>query len=263
MQGPPYAREGFHSIAPYLVCDGAARLIRFLENVFDARVRFQEPRPDGGVMHAELEIGDSAIELADGNEQWKARPCAVHIYVRDADSVYAKALAEGAAAVYEPVDREWGDRDGGVRDPCGNLWAIATRRGESYLPHGRRTVTPYLHLAGAGDFLAFASKVFDAAEEYTGRGTDRSVLYARIRIGDSVLETGDVPAGGPVLPGNLNVWVPDADACYARAIAAGAESLYAPTDKPYGDRESGVRDPWGNSWFIATRIQKEKGPAGG
>jgi len=254
VKGPDYAREGFHCLAVYLVVEDARKLIPFLHAVFGARERVKFLRPDGGVMHSEFEIGDSAIELADGGPNTPPRPMVLHIYVPDADATFQEALRHGASPLYEPVDRIWSDRDGGVKDPSGNVWAIATRRdGGGYLPEGRRTITPYVSLEGAAGFLGFVETVFDGQREYLGRNDTGGVLYARVRIGDSVLEMGDVAPGAAPMPGSLNVWTPDSDECYRRAIAAGAASLYAPTDKPYGDREAGVRDPWGNCWFIATR----------
>ena len=253
MPGPSYAREGFNCVAPYLVVDGAVRLIEFLVRVFDARERIKFLRPDGGVMHSEFEIADSAIELADAPGDTQARTMALHVYVPDADATYWLALEAGAAPLYEPVDRPWGDRDGGVRDCCGNTWAIATRPGLSHVPEGRRAVTPYLHVKGAEGLLGFLDLALDARREYVGMTDAGGVLYARVRIGDSAVEMGDAPEGVPAMPGSLNVWVPDSDDCYRRAVAAGATSVYGPTDKPYGDREAGVRDAWGNWWFIATR----------
>ena len=118
--------DGFHTVTPYLVVSGAARLIEFLERAFDGKATVCSTKPDGTIGHAEVRIGDSAIMMGEACGEWKALPCAIYLYVPDTDAVYRRALEAGATSIMEPADQFYGDRNAGVKDPCGNLWWIAT-----------------------------------------------------------------------------------------------------------------------------------------
>jgi len=123
-----YQPEGYQSVIPYLHVNGAAKLIAFMKEVFDATEIVVYPRPDGTVGHAALRIGDSVIELADAGPEWPAMPCALQVYVPDADAAYQRALKAGASSLIEPADQFYGDRTASVRDSCGNNWYIATQK---------------------------------------------------------------------------------------------------------------------------------------
>jgi PhnB protein len=118
---------GFHTVTPYLIVRGAERLIEFLKQAFGAEEIYRSTQPDGRIGHTELRIGDSMVELAEGNDQWQPMPCALHLYVPDTDATYRRALEAGATSLFEPADTFYGDRSGGVADPSGNQWYIATR----------------------------------------------------------------------------------------------------------------------------------------
>jgi PhnB protein len=118
--------DHYHSITPYLVVDGAARLIDFARAAFGARETERLAAPEGRIGHAELRIGDSVVMLADGHGGREPMPCMLHLYVDDADATYWRALGAGAVSVEPPADKFYGDRGALVRDPCGNLWWIAT-----------------------------------------------------------------------------------------------------------------------------------------
>lgn len=118
--------EGYHTVTPYLVVEGANRLLAFLEAAFGAKVLHRTDRPDGEVAHAEIQIGDSRVMLSGSQPQWPALPCALYLYVEDCDALHAQALAAGAKSTQEPADMFYGDRHGGVIDPAGNQWWIAT-----------------------------------------------------------------------------------------------------------------------------------------
>jgi uncharacterized glyoxalase superfamily protein PhnB len=121
--------EGYHSITPYLIVEGAATLITFLKQAFSAKEVFAPmTAPDGKIGHAEMRLGDSVVMLADSTPEWKALSCMIHYYVRDVDAVYQRALASGATSLREPADQFYGDRSATVKDPCGNLWSIATHK---------------------------------------------------------------------------------------------------------------------------------------
>lgn len=118
--------DQYHSITPYLIVEGAARLIAFAKAAFGAEVTEQLAAPEGRIGHAELRIGDSLVMLADAHGGREAMPCMLHLYVDDADTTFQRALAAGAVSIEAPADKFYGDRGGLLRDPCGNLWWIAT-----------------------------------------------------------------------------------------------------------------------------------------
>lgn len=118
--------DGYHSITPYLVVDGAARLIDFLVQAFDAEERERFAAPGNRVGHAELRIGDSVVMLGDARPEHPAMQALLYLYVDDVDATYQIALSAGAKPVQPPQDHFYGDRSGGVKDPCGNVWYIAT-----------------------------------------------------------------------------------------------------------------------------------------
>ena len=120
--------EGYHSITPYLTVNDAAGLIRFLERAFAATVKERMARPDGSVMHAEMRIGDSLVMLGQGAGESKARPSTLYLYVEDVDATWKRAIEAGAKPLREVRDEFYGDRSGGVTDPAGNDWYIATHK---------------------------------------------------------------------------------------------------------------------------------------
>jgi uncharacterized glyoxalase superfamily protein PhnB len=120
-------REGFHTVTPYLIVQGAARLIEFMKQAFGAEEIHRTSKPDGTLGHCQVRIGDSMVELADGNEQWKPMPASLHLYVPDTDATFDRAIQAGATQLFAPSDTFYGDRSGGVADPTGNHWFIATQ----------------------------------------------------------------------------------------------------------------------------------------
>jgi len=121
--------KGYHTLTPYLVVRGADRTIEFLKKAFGAELSFEPMmRPDGKIMHADLKIGDSHVMISEEMDKHPAMPCMVHVYVPNVDAVYQRALASGATSTLEPVDQFYGDRSGGVKDPSGNHWYIATHK---------------------------------------------------------------------------------------------------------------------------------------
>jgi PhnB protein len=120
--------EGYHTVTPYLTVENAGRLIEFLKHVFDAQEIERIPGPNGTIAHAEVKIGDSMIMMGDAGGEWKPMPGSLYLYVNDTDAAYKRALQEGGAAIMEPADQFYGDRNAGVRDPVGNVWWIATHK---------------------------------------------------------------------------------------------------------------------------------------
>ncbi len=125
-----YFRPGYRSLTPSLLVNDAPRLMDFLKSAFGAHEVLRVPRRDGTVLHAELQIGDSMLELgqAEGSKDapWQAMPAAVHLYVPDTDATYRRAVGAGATSIVEPYDTSHGDRSATVVDPCGNHWFIST-----------------------------------------------------------------------------------------------------------------------------------------
>lgn len=119
-------RKGFHTVTPYLFAKDAGRLIEFLCEAFDADVLGRESRPDGAIMHAEVRVGDSMLMLGEASEDFGAMPTSIYLYVEDCDTVYRRALVVGGVSVFDIMDLPSGERYGGVKDPCGNIWWIAT-----------------------------------------------------------------------------------------------------------------------------------------
>lgn len=126
--------HGYHSITPYLFIKGAANAIDYYKNVFGAHERMRMPGPNGQVMHAELQIGDSTIMLADENPQIGAispqtlggASGSLHVYVENVDAVTQKAVDSGAKLVRPVRDQFYGDRSGTLVDPFGHIWSVAT-----------------------------------------------------------------------------------------------------------------------------------------
>lgn len=119
--------KGYSTVSPYLVADGAQRVIDFIKNTFDATELRRYDNADGSIMHAEVRIGDSVVMIGDGGESWPHFPVFLHVYVDDVDVSYNRALDAGGVSVQEPVRRgDDPDRRGGVKDPAGNTWWIAT-----------------------------------------------------------------------------------------------------------------------------------------
>jgi len=117
--------EGHHTVCPYLVVPGVAKLIEFVKQVFDAKEVYVSRRPDGSVMHAEVKIGDSIVMMGEGADS-KNFPGMLHLYMEDVDAVYQRAVQAGAKSLREPADQPYGDRSGGVEDAFGNQWWIST-----------------------------------------------------------------------------------------------------------------------------------------
>jgi PhnB protein len=125
---------GYRNLTPYLVVDGAARAIAWYADAFGAREVMRLDAPGGKIGHAEIDIGDSRIMLADANPAAGARapaafggsPVSLHLYVADVDAAVTRAAQAGATVKNQPEDKFYGDRMGTLVDPFGHTWHIAT-----------------------------------------------------------------------------------------------------------------------------------------
>jgi len=239
-------REGFTTVTPYLQVREPG-LFDFLAKVFGAVETFSLKGPYG--VHREVRIGDSMLMVGEGGPKGtEYSPAAFHVYLPDVDAAFARALAAGARSLGAPEDRSYGERAGFVEDPFGNHWYIATHFGPSPVPAGHGTVTPFIHPRGATSYIEFLSRAFGAVEEFKHEVGGR-VMHARLRIGSGAIEMGDAEA--EPMRTWFYLYVPDVDALFDRAVAAGATPLSPPEDKSYGERVASVKDTIGITWYMA------------
>src|ERR1700722_1309526 len=128
--------DGFHTVTPHLIVKGAGKALDFYAQAFGAKEQVRMPGPGGSIMHAQMQIGDSIIMLADENPEMGNRgpqtlggsSVVLSIYCDDADAMFARATKAGAKVTMPLTDMFWGDRYGQVTDPFGHLWSIATHQ---------------------------------------------------------------------------------------------------------------------------------------
>lgn len=242
--------EGFQTITPYLVVPQGAELIEFLKQAFGAEETFRTPTPGG--FHAELRLGDSMLMVGGGTGGGPSRPpslATLHYYVENPDEVYERSLRLGATSMFEPYE-DYGERFAGLYDPAGNLWVVARRLATSRRPEVRHDLNVFFNPADAPHFIEFLQRAFGAEILERHDAPEGGILYARLQVGDSVVEMG-APRPGWQPATMTMMYVPDSDAVYHRALAAGATSLAEPADLPYG-RSSGVTDLAGHQWYFCT-----------
>lgn len=128
--------EGYHTATPYLIVDGASAALDFYKRAFGAQELFRMPTPDGKVGHCEMQIGSSRLMMADENPQMGAKgpkayggsPLSLMLYVEDVDAFVKRAVDAGAKIDRPIADQFYGDRSGGIVDPFGHRWYIATHK---------------------------------------------------------------------------------------------------------------------------------------
>jgi PhnB protein len=128
--------DGYHSVTPYLIVDNADKAIAFYKKAFGAKEIFRMPGPDNKVMHAEVQIGDSRVMLADefpAMDSLSPRtvggtPVTLMVYVENVDSVFQQAIKSGAKQLQPLADQFYGDRSGSVEDPFGHKWHLSTHK---------------------------------------------------------------------------------------------------------------------------------------
>ena len=249
--------RGFRMVTPYLVAEDGLALLEFTKQGLGAEETMRAVMPTG--VHAEVRIGDTTLMMGGGLAGKKfpgtLQPNALHIYVEDADAVTQKAVAAGATLIDPVRDQEYGERSSTVRDKAGNYWYIATAKGKSHIPKGLFSVNPYLHPRRAEPLIGFLKRAFEAEEVAKYASPDGVVHHAVIRVGDSVLEMGEAHGKYEPMEAMFYLYVPNMEDVYRQALAAGATSFQEPTDQPYGDRNAGVQDAFGNKWYIATHVK--------
>jgi PhnB protein len=279
------------SITPHLCCKDATRAMDFYAQVFGAKETMRLVEPDGRIGHAEMEIGKSSISISDEYPDYGVfspqsiggSPVTMHLYVEDVDTVARKAVEAGARLLRPVTDEFYGDRHGQILDPFGHRWSIATRLEEitaeeiekrykdlikqeppkepkeeapaAAMPVREMSYTfaPYFHVKGADQMIQFLKQAFFGEEIAVFRNPEGRITHAQMRIGEAFIEMGEAHGDYQPMPSSYHIYVWDADGAYNRALNAGAQSLYEPAEMPYGDREAGVIDPFGNHWYLGTR----------
>jgi PhnB protein len=250
--------RGYRMVTPYLVAQDANVVIDFVKKTFGGEEIFRAVGSAGGY-HCEVRVEDSMLMIGGGGPglAWKGESIlgAFHVYVRDCNAAYQRALKAGGKSLAEPADQEYGERSGSVKDPAGNHWYIATRSVGNYKWEGAPTIQPYLHPLRAEPVINFLKRAFGAEDLGRYTAPDGVVHHVTLKIGDSHLEMGE--AQGPYQPmkSMFYLYVPNVDAVYRTALAAGAKSMKEPAEQPYGDRVGAVTDIFGNQWWIATHVK--------
>lgn len=250
--------KGYRTVTPYLVAQDAEAVIDFVKQTFGGEEMFRAVGSAGGY-HCEVRVDDSMLMIGGGGPglAWKgdSQLGAFHVYVRDCDAAYRRALEAGGKSLQEPTDQEYGERSASVMDAGGNHWYIATYKDTGYKWEGAPTIQPYLHPLRAEPVVNFLKRAFGAEELGRYTAPDGVVHHTTLKIGDSHLEMGE--AHGPYQPmkSMFYLYVPNVDAVYRTALAAGAKSMQEPAEQPYGDRVAAVTDFFGNQWWIATHVK--------
>jgi PhnB protein len=145
--------EGFHTLTPHLVYEGASEAIKFLMKAFGAVELTRLEGPGGKIMNAQLRIGNSMLMVVDDFPDWgsfgpqalKGTTMTVHLFVEDVDAVFARAVAAGAIVKMPVADMFWGDRYGVLQDPFGHQWSVATHQRDlspQQIAEGMRSAVP-------------------------------------------------------------------------------------------------------------------------
>lgn len=242
------------TLTPYIVVRNVDAVIDFAKQVFDAEELLRSTGSAGGT-HCELRIGDAKVIVGGGQHiEHDAMPTMLHMYVRDVDAMYQRAVAAGGKPVMPPVDQEYGDRDSVVEDAGGNLWCIATSRGTSYKPETLRDVTLYLHPYRVPDLIDFMTRAVGAETVERHAPDGATVVHAKIKVGNTIVEMGEAHAEWKPQPTMIYLLVDSADVAFDRAVAAGGKVIMPPADQPYGSRLAGVEDFAGNHWYLASPL---------
>ena len=129
--GISHIPKGFNSVTPYFLVDDGDGFADFLKRAFDAEV-IDHHKVEGRLLHGAYRIFGSIVESGEGGDEYPSREYTIHLYVPDCDAVYKKAIAAGGKALSELADQPYGERSGGITDPYGNQWYIATQLVDMY-----------------------------------------------------------------------------------------------------------------------------------
>lgn len=159
---------GYTTLAPWVVTEDTAALLRFVSTVFDGEELARIETEDGLIGHAEIRVGDTVLLAFDRRPDWPAMPSLLRIFVADADKAFTRAVESGARIVTELSTAAWGDRGGRIRDPWGNIWWVVSHVEDVPAEEvGARMSDPQY-----AEAMQVAQATFDA--EMTGAATGRS-----------------------------------------------------------------------------------------
>lgn len=124
----PFKPNGYNSVSPYFIVNGAQKFIDLMKDIFDAKELRHYDMPDGSIMHAEFQLDDSVIMVGDSSDKYPPVQIVMHVYVPDVDKVFQKAIESGCVIIEHPKEREGDpDRRATFKDFAGNLWSIGTQ----------------------------------------------------------------------------------------------------------------------------------------
>jgi PhnB protein len=244
-----------NAITPFICHPDADKLIEFMKYVFGAKETSHHPHHGPRGFVANMRIGDSDVLIMGGEAmRGQETSAALHVYVKDCDAVYERALSAGAVTIGipgagEPADRPYGERAAFLSDPLGNYWFIATRFGPDHVGVGLRHVTPTLTPVKAAPLIDFLERAFGARVEGRRELAGR-LIHAFVRIGGVMVEMAEWDESAR--PFAFYIYTDDVDAVYDRAIDAGAVTLLAPAEQPFGGRLAIIMDPAGNRWLATS-----------
>ena len=125
-----YKPAGYNSLSPYLIVDGAQKMIDLLKGIFDAKELRRYNNPDGSIMHVEVRVDDSVLMIADASSMYPANELLLHVYVPDVLKTFKKAIDLGCEVIEQPVNKgDDPDTRGSFKDFSGNIWAVGTQKG--------------------------------------------------------------------------------------------------------------------------------------
>ncbi len=203
------------------------------------------------------EAGGAGQEMPDGQMPEPGGWNRIQLNVRNLESLYADLKEKGASFRNEIVEGK-GGKQVLLQDPAGNpveLFEPIESEAVRPIPEGYHTITPYLIVNDAQAFIDFLKDAFNARVKSMMKSDDGMVRHSALQIGDSHLMVSSSTEEYKPNTSMLHLYVRDVDSTYEQALQAGGESLRAPTDEFYGDRSAGIRDKWGNQWWMATHIE--------
>lgn len=123
-----YKPTGYNSVSPYFIVAGAQQLIDLLTQIFNVQLKRRYEGPNGTIVHAEIQVEDTILMIADANEKYPPVPMVLHVYVEEVDETFEKAVSAGCQVVHPPKNNEGDpDRRGTFTDFAGNMWSVATQ----------------------------------------------------------------------------------------------------------------------------------------
>ena len=126
-----------------------------------------------------------------------------------------------------------------------------------FKPKGYNSLSPYLISNDGQKLIDFATAAFGGVETRRFNLKNGKIMHAEVKIDDTIIMLADEGDGFPAYPISLHLYVPDVDATYAKALAAGGTAVQEPINKDDPDKRGGVKDPTGNIWWVSTQIDQE------